>query len=446
MSTRSGLKGHFEQNDVPSIDEEHLARVSSIKESLTELMTSAYPQAYEGGFKGRPALRITIEELEAGIGRVLNQQTVDFLVKGEAQTRPLFEERGLQIVFQPAGIVPIVFANYPDSTVLMYKAVVDAQCVGCMRQQHFAPTAGLMYGVEFEVGQQRLDDLVNGGWRSLVVTDPKLAEEDGLRERLTPTCKIHGKDEVYQLAVVHQIFVANPSARNGKQTSKTEALQGSPVIEARLKTTFEYLWKYAKFLEGQRRGTPPAGIPDAFAARVRVATDKEAALAIVGIPMTAPQIDWYGAIIPQNYENGDFDAWMTAQLEGENGTLKFFKSRIAPNAIPEEKPLVTRRNGVEADARFVEVLRPFGNGLAIVNSNAVDTLVYPTGVYPGINSVPGQDRIGYEARRHERRRDTATAGDWMTAQRLAGISLDPSSVEYNNLIINRRLAETLLRK
>ncbi len=440
----NGTKRLFSQNDVPSIYVEHLSYLGEVKDNLTELMQHAYPQAYQNGFKGKPDLKIPVAELEAGIERVLNKPTVNFLVGKEAETRPVFEEGGLQITFE--SIVPIAFGMFTDSTQLTYKVVIDAQCVGCMRLNRFSPTAGMMYGIEFDVGQQRLDDVVRGGWRKLVVTDPKLAEEGGLKDMLTPACNIHGKDDVYQLAVVHQIFAAKPAVASRKRAEKSEALPGSPVIEARLKTTFEYLWKYVKFVEGQRTGMPPAGVPDAFAARVRAATDKEAAMTIVRMLMAAPQMDWHGTIIPQNYDNGDFNDWMALHLNGENGVNSYFRSRIAQNATPEKKPVVTRRNGVEKPARYVEVLRPFGNGLPIADSNAVDTLVYPPNEYAGINGIPSQSRIGYEQRRHDRRKDTATAGDWMIAQRLAGISLDPSSVEYNRLIVNRRLAETLTRK
>ncbi|MBI2549795.1 hypothetical protein HYV83_01275 [Candidatus Woesearchaeota archaeon] len=438
----NGTKRLFSQNDVPSIEDGHIVRVREVKDELTQLMRQAYPQAYRSGFNGKPNLMISIEELEGGIERVLDHPTVSFLVGNEAQTRPVFEDKGLQITFE--SIVPVVFGGFNGSTQLTYKVVIDAQCVGCMRQNRFAPMAGMMYGTEFEIGQQRLDDVVQGGWRGLVVTDQMLAEEVGLKDMLTPTCQVHGKDEVSQLAVVHQVFATNPAATSRKGAEKSEALPGSPVVEARLKTTFEYLWKYVKFVEGQRTGMPPAGVPDAFAARVRAATEKEAALAIVGILMASPQMDWYGAVIPQNYDNGDFNDLMTTQLAGKNGMRSYFKSRIMPNATPEEKPLVTRRNGVEKPANYTELLRPFGNRRTTADSNAVDTLVYPPN-YADINGIESQSRIGYEERKH-RKRETATAGDWMIALRLAGISLDPSSVAYNQLIVERRLSQARARE
>ncbi len=442
--------GHaFVQNPVPSFREEHLATVQQAREGLTELMKKAYPEAYKPGFKGRPRLAIPLEALEQGIERILNPETVDFLINEEAAVRPIFEEAGLATVFN--RILPAATTGYTGSTPLQVKEVVDAQCVGCMKTNHFNPLAGFIRGVEYDVGEPViLEYLANSGRESVIATDARLAADDGLRLKLTPECKKHGKDNVFQLAVVHELIVVdqhslpkNGQSENGIRPASAQAVPGSPILEARLKTSFEYLWKLVQ-LYGGRRPTDQPYIPDTLAARVRVANEPELALSLVRVMMALPQIDWYGAIRPKNFEN--FDKFMTQQLEGKNGYLGYFKAHILHNSIPERNSLVIVKDGLEEPARVIELLAPFGNGHGTAGSNIISVLFFIDDEYTRMNGTKQQDRIGYQQRREDIRTETSTAGDWMIAQRLRGISLDPSSVAYNGLVTNKRLAEAIARE
>lgn len=441
-----GKNSLFVPNPVPSISEGHLERVKGIRKELAGLMALAYPDVYQEGPDGqllyqpppsfkikpqRPKLRMPVEELEGRVGVILDGPTVDFLISEEAKVRPQLEQRGLQVVFQ--SILPALTEGYNGSAMVQYKAVVDAQCVACMKKGRFRPLAGFIRGAEYELGGPvPLENLVSGGWKKAVVTDADLAIDDGLRERLTPGCEEHGKDKVFQLAVVHEVLIVD---------EKGVVVPGSPILEARLKTSFEYLWKLVKFYEGQREG-----VTDSFAARVRVTDDRELALALVRVMMASPQINWYRAIVPQNFDN--FNAWMSQQLERADGEAGYFRSHIYQNACQEDKPLVMVRNGVEMPARCIELFRPFGRGHSTQNLNAVDVLFYRDDEYTAMlgtkhdeSGSNKQNRMGYQLRREDIRRETSTAGEWVIAQRLAGISLDPSSVAYNRLVAERRASE-----
>lgn len=442
--------GHvFVQNPVPSISDEHLATVQQVKEGLTELMTWAYPEAYKQGFKGRPKLAIPIEELEQGVERILNTETVNFLIREEAAVRPMFEEIGLGVVFNRA--LPAATTGYPGSTPVQLKEVVDAQCVDCMNVRRVNPLAGFMRGIEYDVGEPvTLENLASGGWKNVIATDARLATDDRLRLELTPECAKHGKDRVFQLAVVHELIIVDPKTiqKNGQyekgiRPASAQAVPGSPILEARLKTSFEYLWKLVQFYQDRRPRDQPY-IPDTLAARVRVADDSELAVSFVRVMMALPQICWYGAIRPKNFEN--FGALMAQQLEGKNGYLGYFKAHIRSNSIPENDPLVIVKDGLEEPARVVELLAPFGNGHGPTGSNIISVLFYVNSEYAGMNGTKNQDRIGYRQRKEDIRIETSTAGDWLIAQCLAGISLDPSSVAYNKLVTNKRLAEALARE
>ncbi len=437
----------FALNEVPSTSEDHLAQVRDTRDSLTSIMQQAYPQAYAHGFKKRPALRLPIDQLQAGVEAVLNKEKVDFLISEEAKTRPLFEDMGLRLVF--GKILPALMQRYGDSSLMQYKAVVDARCMDCVKEASFGSLSGFIRGVEYDIGEPvRLDDLVNGGWKPIIATDARLATDSKLRLGLTPECEKHGKEAVFQLAVVHELIAFGRYAKQGNGRSranglrtKAEAAPGSPVLEARLKTSFEYLWKLRGFYVGLKDN-----IPDAFAARIRVATDEELAFSLARIMANLPQRNWYGSVIPINFGKDEFDQFMRQNLGEHTSERCYFNAHIASNTVPETKPMVVRSNGREEPAKSIELLVPHGRGVTTLSSNQTSALFYVSDNYSRANGLPHQSRIGYQERRDNQRNETSTAGDWLITGRLAGISLDPPSVAYNSQMADIRLKEAVARE
>lgn len=434
-------------NEVPSTSEDHLAVARGTRDNLTPIMRQAYPQAYDSRFKKRPALKMPIHELQAGVEAVLDEERVNFLIHEEAKTRPMFEDTGLRLTFE--RMLPALMQGYKDSTLMHYKAVIDARCMTCVKEANFRSLSGFIRGAEYDVGEPvRLDNLINGDWTPILATDARLATNKQLRLGLTPECEKHGKEDVFQLAVVHELIAFDHYARQGNGKSRTnelrmkaEAVPGSPVLEARLKTSFEYLWKLRGFYSGVRES-----ISDAFAVRIRVATDEELAFSVARIMASLPQRDWYGSIIPINFSRNEFDQFMRQNLGEHTSERCYYNAHIASNTSPETKPLVVKSKGYEEPARSVELHVPYGRETTTLDSNQTSVLFYVSGEYSRANGLLEQSRIGYQERRENQRSETSTAGDWLTTRQLVGISLDPTSVAYNRQMADIRLKEAVARE
>lgn len=427
----------FVPNDVPCVDPDHYALVQSLREDISDLARTAYPIAPKLGAKdSRPRLDLSRDTLKAWLYEILNPEVVKTLIKYEREMRPAFEDASLKTAFET--LLPIAMGKLPGSTLLQYSVIVNSRCIDGLADAHFTSGAGFMEEHEVQIGKPRsIEDIVRGGWKEIAITDAKILGNEPLRKQLTPTCSEHRYSDVVQLAFVHRFAPAKPESARQKTKSQDlpELPQSLPIFEARLKTTFEYLWKYVQYLQGYKED-----IPDAFAALVRTAGDRELAQATIHMLMRSPAI-WNGSIKPQNWTQETFTSYMKEQLKGSNGDWKFYQSRLEPNVIPQTRNLKTKHKGDKRDAQYIEVLIPTGS------SNKLSFLGYTDFEYGKINGNNSpeheQNRLGYQRRRENDKRETSTLLDWLIAKRLADLSLDPQSVAYNNLMVHARLADVL---
>jgi len=439
LQQRQRFLQNFQPNEIPSLQQPHLETVRRVKEELSSIIQAAYPEAYQPGFNDRPKPAMLPYELRDSIELILDNRTVSFLEREEAALRPTYESQGLELSF--GSLFPIVMTQFPNAK-FQYKVVVDAQCISCMRQGK-KPMAGLIYGVEYQRGDPvDFGYFADGKWKDLelVVTDKRLAADSLLTQELTPACKKHGKESVFQLAVVHKITVAphKNSHGNGKNGKAPSVEPNTPIFETRQKSSFEYLWKLVKFYEGLKEG-----VPDAFGARIRTPTERDLALTVLKIVKASPLL-WPGAIKPQNFN--DLYGWMESNgVSFSRGQGAHFKRLIERVAAPEYRGLTINQKRQVSPATYVELFVPFGSGNDTLSSNATSVLCYTDPTYTLMNSTNRQSRIGYQQRREENR-ETSTVGEWVIADKLAAISPDESTSAYNRLIIDRRLRESLQRE
>ena len=310
------INHNFVPNEVPAVNPQHIQTVRGIKIDLQSLMQQAYPDAFKPNFTGRPELKIQSSDLKNGIESILNDDAVNFLAEEEARLRPPYETRGLETAF--GLLLPIAMAGF-ERAQFQYTAVVDAQCVKCMKDGK-KPQSGLSFGNKFPEGEPvTLDYFADGGWKDqkTVATDERLATDDKLRSRLTPSCEKHGSDYVFQLAVVHRVTVVPPRSREKtyKHNRLPDIAPDSPIFETRPKSSFELLWKMVRYIEGLK----DEGIPDAFGARIRMPDETSLRNTILRAVEEAP-IHWPGSIKPQNFDDvSGFYDWLTGDSKFSNG-------------------------------------------------------------------------------------------------------------------------------
>ena len=431
-------------NEVPSVSAQHLQTVRDIKADLQTLMQTAYPDAYEPNFEGRPELKIPSADLKKGIEGILNYETVRFLKAEEARLRPPYETLGLETAF--GRLLPIAMAGFEDAQ-FQYTAVVDAQCIKCMKDGK-KPQSGLNFGNKYPEGQPvTLDYFVDGGWKEqeIVATDSRLARDDEFRSRLTPSCERHGKDYVFQLAVVHRVTVVPPKSkeRTYKRSRRLDIAPESPIFETRPKSSFELLWKVVKYLEGLKDD----GAPDAFGARIRMPDEASLRAAILSTIKKSP-LHWSGSIKPQNFDNvSTFYNWLSSGVTFPNGDANHLRALLNYTAEPERHNVFVKTNGHKRMARYMELFFPFGTTGSVLDRNAISILCYTDKEYTDLQGTivdesgqSLQNRLGYHLRRLGKREES-TWGEWLIASRLSGISIDPSNIAYNRMIIGLRLKE-----
>lgn len=437
---RKALDHRFVPNEVPAINSQHIETVRDIKTGLKLLMQKAYPDAFTPGFAGRPELEIPSAELQRGIEQILNDEIVDFLAAEEAKLRPIYETRGLETAF--GTLLPIAMSKFEGER-FQYEAVVDSQCIKCMKDGR-KPQAGLNFGTRFQIGEPvTLDYFANGDWKDgkIVATDERLATEGRLRSMLTPECERHGNESSYQLALVHRITVV-PTKRSHRQTRLPDIAPDSPIFETRPKSSFELLWKMVRYYEGLK----DEGVPDAFGARIRMPDEKSLASMVLQAIKASP-LHWPGSIKPQNFENV-YD-WLTSNgVTFTNGDAAHFKSLFNHASVPEQHNVYVKSNGSRRKARYIELFVPLGAEKTALESNCISLLLYTDKEYTDLQGTVTDDdgnslqnRLGYHLRRLGKREES-TWGEWLIANRLAGIGVDSSNAAYNRKIINLRLDET----